>query len=245
MSQRRRQARLLSLRFTGPPPPRLCGPRPAWPESPPRARPARATTPRRSAGEGRPHFLQLRPQRGCGSPAARLGLSCGAAGGLGSAPGLGRRPEYHRRRPPPAARGRAARWQCGASGQARRLEPEPSGGPRPRPASTCATRAAPREAAQALGARRRADGTRPGPRLRPAPPLRARSRRPPRGCRARAPPCPTHPRPPVPGRAQSESSGLAWPRVAAAAVATRLSHGRLGPQTSAARKGAGNPCPHP
>lgn len=55
MSQRRRQARLLSLRFTGPPPPpRLCGPRPARPSPAAGGSPHPAWPPRLGARWGAP-----------------------------------------------------------------------------------------------------------------------------------------------------------------------------------------------
>ncbi|XDA88676.1 hypothetical protein R6Z07F_018320 [Ovis aries] len=142
-------------------------------------RPARAATPRRPAGapprppatpRAQPRELAARGQRGAV-------LQAGGPRRAGPAP-------LRLRRPPGPPAGSA------------RLRAEPGGwnlspgvAPAPAPASTCATRAAPREAARALGARRRADGERPGPGLRPAPPLRARSRRPTR----RSTPAPSPP----------------------------------------------------
>lgn len=172
MSQRRRQARLLSLRFTGPPPPppRLCGPRPA--RVPAAGAPPRAPLgpPRLGARWGRPHGPQRRPERSRGSSAAR-----GQRGGVllvGGPPRAG--PAPLRLRLPQGPPAGSARLRAEPGG----WNLSPGVAPAPAPASTCATRAAPREAARALGSRRRADGARPGPGLRPAPPLRARSRRP-------------------------------------------------------------------
>lgn len=144
MSQRRRQARLLSLRFTGPPPPpRLCGPRPArLPKSP---RPARLSAtrwdpPRLGALRGCPHFPQSAPL----APRAQPRELSAARGWVGRRRGALARPRPAPPRagtpppplpatPPPTVARPRARWQCAASGQARRLEPEPWGGPRPRP----------------------------------------------------------------------------------------------------------------
>lgn len=128
MSQRRRQARLLSLRFTGPPPP-PCGPGPA------RSVPAAGAPPRASLGpphlcarRGRPHFLQQRPGRSCGSPASRGGLGKG----LEEVSAPPRAPQPRLLRLQLAYLG-PARGQRGALGPARRLELEPRGGPRPPP----------------------------------------------------------------------------------------------------------------
>lgn len=76
MSQRRRQARLLSLRFTGPPPPppRLYGPRPARPVPAAGASPRRSRPPRLGACRARlPPAAPgaragARPPRGCARP---------------------------------------------------------------------------------------------------------------------------------------------------------------------------------
>lgn len=139
-------------------------------------------------------------------PRARLGHHASApgrgtpipreAGAAGRGPGLGAGSV----RAPPAPQLRLLGSPAGSlaaptSGPGQLLEPEPWGGPRPRRASTCATRAAPREAARALGARRRADGARPGP-------ISARRRR------ARALPPPPAERPPSrgPGHAHSPAS---------------------------------------
>lgn len=159
MSQRRRQTRLLSLRFTGPPPPpRLCGPGPARLESPPRARlPAPRSGHHASAPSGAPPPPPAAPRAQLREPGRRRRAGEGARGGLGPA-----RQHLLLLRLQLCSPGRIF-WPRGAPNPAWRLEPEPRGGPRPRPAlSTCATRAAPREAARALGARRRADCAPPG-----------------------------------------------------------------------------------
>lgn len=119
------------------------GPRPA-------RVPAAGTPPRASLGarRGAPRFLHQRPGRSRASPAAHRQLGRGLLAVLA---------------PPrstssfPGARQLTAR--CGwAQPGSWNLSP----GVAPAPVSTCATRAAPREAARAPGARRRADCALPG-----------------------------------------------------------------------------------
>ncbi|XP_042817508.1 proline-rich protein 2-like [Panthera tigris] len=164
-----------------PPPPRLCGPRPARVPAP-----RSATTPRRPAGAPPPAPAAPAEGRGRGRP--------------GPGP---------RRSSASSARPLAAR----SFGPGQRLEPEPWGGPRPRPSFYLRhPRGAPGGGAgtgsAAPGRRRTA-----GPGLRPAPP--------------RALPPPPPPGRPLsrPGRAHSPS-----PRA--------TGHQRLRPRTPAARKRA-------
>lgn len=174
VSQRRRQARLLSLRFTGPPPPppRLYGPRPARPV------PAAGASPRRSRP---PRLGACRARLPPAAPGARAGArpprGCARPGGI--------RPE---------------RWN---------LSPAC---PRHRPATTCATRGShPGRRRGRTGARRRADGSQPGPSPRLAP---ARSALPRLRPRARLAPA-------GPGRAHSLPSSASRRLLAAESPAAR------------------------
>lgn len=194
MSQRRRQARLLSLRFTGPPPPpRLCGLGPARLESPPRARlpaprwghhasaPARAPPPPPAAPRaqprepGRPRRAEDRAPGGFGPALWHPLLLC-----------------LQLRSPRPKAGKEVPRTQPGSCNRSLvcgggRLGPCPCSGLYLRPA-----RGAPGGGAGSRNAApARLRRARPG--LRPAPRLRARSRRPSSPGAGRAHPAPTPP----------------------------------------------------
>lgn len=176
MSQRRRQARLQSLRFTGPPPPpRLYGPRPARPV------PAAGASPRRSRAPT-PRRLPGPTSSSCSRSASRSEAAAG----------------------PRQAGTQSGRW----------MEPEPRVPASPPGYYLRHPRLAPRAAARETGARRRADGSRPGPSPRLAPALRALPWPRPRAPRSREP-----------GRAQSSPPPLL-------ALASRLSHPPLVPRVS-------------
>ncbi|XP_047382186.1 proline-rich protein 2-like [Sciurus carolinensis] len=189
-----------------PPPPRLCGPRPARPESPPRAPPRARLGHHASAPRRAPHFLKLRPERGCGS-ALPAGLRQGSR-----QPPPGPAP-LRLAFPGPASRP-PARGQRGATGHAGRLEPEPCGGPGPRPSCYLRHPRGRRPGRRRGRSQRGAGQTEHGQASVPARRLAARA--PPSPPGARAPP------PPQVGRAPSPP--LPRSRTTAAAAASRLSH---------------------